>query len=79
MARDYRLVPQDVPPIVKVTLYERILEEFLASKHTSVRVDVPKKKPSTIHQSLLKAKKANERFDGLAVVRRRDTIYLRRK
>jgi len=77
MAKDYRLIPEDIPSIMRVATYNRILEDFLASNTQAVRVDIPRKKPSTIYQGLLKAKRGNGRFASVSVVRRKDTVYLR--
>lgn len=77
MAKDYRLIPGEIPAIMRAAVYHQILEDFLSSKDTSVRVEVPKKKPSTIYQGLLKAKRGNNRFADIAVVRRKDEIFLR--
>lgn len=78
MEAKYRLIPEDIPPISKATVYEKVLNEFLGSKDKSARVEVPKKKPATIHQGLLKAKRMNSRFGPLSVVRRQEVIYLKK-
>lgn len=78
MEDKYRLIPEDIPPISKATVYEKVMDDFLKSKNTSVRVEIPKKKPSTIHQGLLKTKRVNVRFANVGVVRRGDAIYLRK-
>ncbi|MBE0475813.1 MAG: hypothetical protein IBX62_01765 [Coriobacteriia bacterium] len=78
MDAKYKLIPEDIPPISKATVYEKVLDDFLGSKNASVRVEVPKKKPATIHQGLLKAKRMNGRFAQVSVVRRGETIYLKK-
>jgi hypothetical protein len=74
----YKLIPEEIPPISKATVYEKVMDDFLKSKDGSCRVEIPKKKPSTIHQGLLKTKRLNPRFAGVGVVRRADAIYLRK-
>lgn len=75
MTPDYELVPEAIPPIAST--YQQIIEEFLAGSEASVRV-VMDRKPGTVLQGLLKAKRANGRFSAVSVVRRGETIYLRR-
>lgn len=74
----YKLIPEEIPAISKSTVYENILDEFLKSKSKSVRVEVVKKKPSTVHQGLLKMKRSNASFATVFVVRRGDSIYLKK-
>ncbi len=74
----YRLIPEEIPPISKATVYENVMDDFLRGKDKSCRVEIPKKKPSTVHQGLLKTKRINAKFAGISVVRRGDTIYLRK-
>ncbi len=78
MDEKYRLIPEEIPPISKTTVYEKIMEEFSKGKSASVRVEIPKKKLSTIHQGLLKMKRVTPSFASISVVRRGDTIYLRK-
>jgi hypothetical protein len=59
-------------------MYEKVMEDFLGGKSASCRVEIPSKKPSTIHQGLLKTKRVNGRFAQISVVRRGDAIYLRK-
>jgi hypothetical protein len=74
----YRLIPEEIPPISKATVYENVMDDFLRGKDKACRVEVPKKKPSTIHQGLLKTKRLNPRFANLGIVRRGESIYLRK-
>ena len=74
----YRLIAEEVPPIAKATVYEKLMDDFLKGRSASSRVEIPKKKPSTIHQGLLKTKRVNPRFTGVGIVRRRDSIYLKK-
>jgi hypothetical protein len=78
MDAKYKLVPEAIPPISKSTLYEQILGDFLGGKVASVRVDVPSKKPSTVLQGLLKVKRTDRKFASIGVVRRGETIYLKK-
>lgn len=58
-------------------MYDRIVAEFLASKHESVRVQVNARKPASVRLSL---KKAIDRAGAkLAVVARGNETYLTRK
>lgn len=77
--QEYKLIPEAIPPIAKAVVYEAALDDFLGSKDGSVRVLMEKKKPSTIHQGLLKAKRLNPRFASVGIVRRGDVIYLKKK
>jgi hypothetical protein len=74
----YKLIPEPIPPISKAAVYEDAMDDFLKRKDASCRVLMEKKKPSTIHQGLLKAKRLNPRFAGIAIVRRGDAIYLKK-
>jgi hypothetical protein len=78
MAEAYKLIPEVIPAISKAVVYEHALDDFLGGKDKSVRVVMDKKKPSTIHQGLLKTKRLNPRFAGIGIVRRGDAIYLRK-
>lgn len=78
MEPKYRLIPEDIPPIAKATVYETIIREFLKSKSKSVRVEISGKKPATIHQGLLKVRRLNKDLMGAHVVRRLDNIYLKK-
>lgn len=78
MAVKYRLIEEDIPRIAKVTLYDSVLTDFLGSRAASVRVDIPKRKPATVYQGLLKAKQKNPKFLAVGVVRRGDAIYLKK-
>ncbi len=78
MEGKYKLIPEEIPPISKATVYEKVMEDFLNGKDATCRVEIPKKKPSTIHQGLLKTKRLNGRFAAVSVVRRGDAIYLRK-
>jgi hypothetical protein len=74
----YRLIPEEIPAISKATVYNDVMEDFLKRKDPAARVEMAKKKPSTIHQGLLKAKRLNPAFASVSVVRRGDSIYLRK-
>ena len=78
METKYKLIAEDIPPISKATVYEKILDEFAAGKNKTVRVEIPTKKPATIHQGLLKTKRLNARFGPVSVVRRAEAIYLKK-
>lgn len=78
MDAKYKLIPEPIPPITKATVYENVLDDFLKGKNATVRVEVPKKKPATIHQGLLKTKRLNSRFSPVSVVRRGEALYLRK-
>ncbi len=78
MENKYKLIPEDIPPITKSTVYEKLMDEFMNGKNASVRVEMPKKRPSTVHQGLLKTKRLNQKFAGIQVVRRGDAIYLKK-
>jgi len=73
----FRLVPEEIPAISKATVYERIFDEFIAGKASTARVEY-NKKPATLHQGLLKAKRQIPRFSQVSVVRRGDAIYLKK-
>lgn len=75
MDAKFRLIPEEIPPISKSTVYEKMFEEFLGGKAASCRVEYGKK-PATIHQGLLKVKRANAQFAPVKVVRRGDAVYL---
>lgn len=78
METKYKLVPKAIPAISKSTVYQNILDDFLKGKDKSCQVLVPKRKPSTVHQGLLKVKRANPDYSSVSVVRRGDEIYLRK-
>jgi hypothetical protein len=78
MESRYRLIPEEIPPIAKATVYEKLMDDFLKGRSASSRVEIPKKKPSTVHQGLLKTKRINARFADIGIVRRGDSIYLRK-
>ena len=79
MAKGYRLVAEDVPPIVRATVYEEALRDFASSPAPSVRVEISKKKPSTIYMGLLKAKKSDPAYESISVSKRDARIYLLKK
>lgn len=79
MESKYKLIPEEIPAITKATVYERIIEDFMATKNCpSARVEIPKKKPATIHQGLLKAKRQNAKLAPVSIVRRGEAIYLKK-
>ncbi len=78
MESKYRLIPEEIPPIAKATVYETLMDDFLKGKSATSRVEIAKKKPSTIHQGLLKTKRINAKFGSIGIVRRGDSIYLRK-
>ena len=57
MESRYRLIPEEIPAISKATVYNDVMEDFLKRDNPTARVEMDKKKPSTIHQGLLKAKR----------------------
>lgn len=74
----FRLIPEEVPAISKSTLYQKMLEEFSAGRAESCRVECAKKRPATIHQGLLKAKRNNAAFAPVQIVRRGEAVYLKK-
>lgn len=74
----YKLIAEEIPPISKATVYEKILNEFAAGRNKTVRVEIPSKKPATVHQGLLKARRVNGKFGSISVVRRGEAIYLKK-
>lgn len=79
MKGDYKLIPEPIPAISKATVYEDIIEDFMGQKNCpSARVEIAKKKPATVHQGLLKAKRLNPKLSPVSVVRRGDAIYLKK-
>ena len=78
MEDTFKLVPEPIPSISKSTVYERVLDEFLAGPDASARVMIPKKKPSTVHQGLLKVSRSDPRFSSITVVRRGESTYLKK-
>lgn len=78
MESRYRLIPEEIPSVSKATVYNDVIEDFLKSGEPSARVEMPKRKPSTLHQGLLKAKRLNPKYASVSVVRRGDTVYLKK-
>lgn len=77
MTAEYRLIPEPVPSKARSSIYLLILQEFAASKEGSVRVAIDRK-PATVHLGLTKAKQTDPKFKGISVLRRKDTIYLKK-
>jgi hypothetical protein len=74
----FKLIPEAVPSVARATVYVDAMREFSKSKIASVRVEIPGKKPSTVHQGLLKAKRLNPELASVRVMRRADDVYLSR-
>jgi len=74
----YELIPEPVPPPGRGTagqVYTSMLDDFLAMKDESVRVEF-NRKPNTIYISLKRAAKSDAKYDGIKVSKRGDHIYL---
>lgn len=70
---EFKLVSKAVPQVQKAVIYDDILKAFLKKSDGSVLV-VAKKKPATLHQGLMKAKRAGDY--AVKVARRGDEVYL---
>jgi hypothetical protein len=78
---DYKLTPAAVPSRAgggRPAVYLQIVSDFSAMKETSVRVEYPRK-PDTIYNGLSTTLRKHPEFKGIAVTRRGDDVYLRRK
>jgi hypothetical protein len=78
---DYKLTPAPVPSRAgggRPAIYLQILTDFAAMKEASVRIDYPRK-PDTIYNGLATSLRKHPEFKGIAVTRRGNEVYLRRK
>lgn len=78
-SKTYKLVAEEVPASTRGggSIWAEIVSEFVKTKSSSARVEVPHRKSSTIHQGLIKA--AKDAGTGVSVVKRGGAIYLARK
>lgn len=77
MAAEYKLIPEPVPPKVRSSIYLHILEDFVASKEASARVEIDRK-PAAVHLGLTKAKQSDPRLKNISVLTRKGAIYLKK-
>ncbi len=74
----YKLMPEAVPPAGRrggSSVYAEILDQFLAMKDASVRVEYDRK-PSTVYISLKRAVKSDPRYAAIKVSQRGENVYL---
>lgn len=74
----FKLIPEAVPAVSRATVYVEAMREFSKSKLASARIVIEGKKPSTVHQGLLKVKRLNPEFAAVRIMRRGDDVYLSR-
>lgn len=82
MAEDYRLVPVDEVPATAASgrrgIYARLLADFVASDMKAAKVEMPDRKPRSVHVSLLTWVRKSGLKETVHVAKRGDDIYLER-
>lgn len=78
MEAKYRLVPEEIPPISKSAVYEKMLDDFMTGQAACCRVEYGRK-PATLHQGLLKVRRSQPGYQAVQIVRRGDAIYLKKQ
>ncbi|MFA5843343.1 MAG: hypothetical protein WC971_00775 [Coriobacteriia bacterium] len=78
MDAKFKLIPEEIPPIRKGSLYEDVLASFVRGKAKTARVEVAKRKPDTVQQGLIKARAADPKLAEVSIVRRGDLVYLKK-
>ncbi|MBA4370134.1 MAG: hypothetical protein C0418_00960 [Coriobacteriaceae bacterium] len=77
MSDEYRLVPGPIPTTKRATVYAQILQDFLAGKAQTARVEM-RRKPTTLYIGLNNARKTDDRFASITVHQRGGEIWLKR-
>lgn len=73
----FDLIPEEIPAIRKSSIYETILDTFLDTGKSPVRVKVADRTSSTITQGLIKAKSKDSKYRTVDIVRRGDSVWLK--
>ena len=76
--KKYKIVYEPIPPtkIVRVTIYDSIVEEFAKSGKVSGRIEYEEIKPTSLASSLKDAIKRKGIEEEVKVSTRKDKIYL---
>jgi hypothetical protein len=75
---EFKLIPADVPPAGRrgrASVYTEMVEQFLAQKTASVRVQYDRK-PATVYISLKRVVRSDPRFAAVKVSQRGKDVYL---
>ncbi len=75
---EFKLVPAEVPPAGRrggSSVYTEMVEQFLAQKAPSVRVQYDRK-PATVYIALKRVVRSDPRFAAVRVSQRGNDVYL---
>ncbi len=76
--KPYKLVPEKIPPLprgVRFSMYDMIINEFLESKESSVRVDYPNKSAVAV-ASGLRSRIRKRKLKNVRVSMKAGKVYL---
>jgi hypothetical protein len=73
--KGFQLIPKEVPPIIKLSKYAEVVQNFLSLDKDSALVKLEGTKSSSVRLGL---KKAASSFDNVEVLTKNKEVYLRR-